>query len=125
MTHIRPHRGERAARACAPHALSIGQSPIAIGPRRIQATTTEMRAEIAALEADWAAESEKAAARSLGNVDRLGARQTWDRATWTRYFAASVECQDLYLPRLRRLYAEVERLEQLGDAEVPSARRAA
>jgi len=76
MTHIRPHRGERASRACAPHALSIGQSPIAIGPHRIQATTAEMRAEIAALEADWAAESEKAAARSLGNVDRLGARQT-------------------------------------------------
>ena len=125
MTHIRHQRGERAAHPCAPHALSIGQAPIGSDPRLIQATIAEKRGEIAALEADWAATSERAAARSLGGIRHLGPRETWDRSTWTRYLTAATDNQDLYMPRLRRLYAEVERLERLGDAEAPAVRRAA
>jgi hypothetical protein len=125
MTHIRPQRGERVANPCAPHALSFSDSPIGIAPNLIQATIAEKRAEIAALEADWAATSERAAARSLGGIRHLGPRETWDRSTWTRYLTAATDNQDLYMPRLRRLYAEVECLERLGDAEAPPVRRAA
>ena len=115
MTHIRPGQGDRGAVPPLTPSLSLRSAPIGLDPRHIRAVIVAKRAEIANLEADWAAASERAAARSVGCIGRLGQRETWDRSTWSRYLAAAAENQDLYLPRLRRLYAEVQRLERLLD----------
>jgi hypothetical protein len=85
-----------------------------LDPTRITAAIVNKRSQIAAIELEWTSASERAAARSLGGAARLGARGTWDRATWDRYLSAASDCQESYLPRLRRLYAEIARLEQLA-----------
>jgi hypothetical protein len=125
MTHIRPGLGDRGDVPPLPPSLSLRSAPICLDPGDIQAVVRRKRAEIAGLEADWAAASERAAARCLGGIDRLGDRETWDRTTWGRYLAAATQSQDLYLPSLRRLYAEVEGLERLQDPLPPSGRRIA
>lgn len=125
MTHIRPGLGDRGAVPPLTHSLSLQSTPIALDPRHILTAIQDKRAEIAILEADWAAASEHAAARSLGGLGRLGNRETWDRATWNRYLAAAADSQDFYLPRLRRLYAEVDRLERLQNPLPAGHRRAA
>jgi hypothetical protein len=125
MTHIRPGLGDRGAEPPLTHSLSLRSTPIAVDPRRILSAIQDKRAEVANLEADWAAASERAAARSLGGLGRLGDRETWDRATWNRYLAAAAEGQDLYLPRLRRLYAEVDCLERLQNPLPAGQRRVA
>jgi hypothetical protein len=96
-----------------------------IDPNRIQVAVASRRAEIAALELEWTSVSERAAARSLGGADRLGERESWDRATWDRYLSAASDCQERYLPRLHRLYAEVARLERLADPLPANSRRVA
>ncbi|MBN8900420.1 MAG: hypothetical protein J0H57_05240 [Rhodospirillales bacterium] len=85
----------------------------------MQAAITAKRADIAIIESDWADASERAVARSAGR-NGLAARETWDRSTWTRYLDAAAACPDRYLPRLRRLYAEIARLERL-QAPLPAA----
>jgi hypothetical protein len=121
MTHMSPRLADQAPRL--PLTLSLRAAPIGLDPGHIPSAAAAKRAEIASLEADWAADSERAAARSLGGIGRLGERETWDRATWNRYLAAAQESQHLYLPRLRRLYAEVERLEQLQNNPLRAGRR--
>jgi hypothetical protein len=125
MTRIRPGQGDRGAVPPLTPNLSLRSAPIGPDPRHIRAVIQDKRADIANLEADWAAASERAAARSVGGIGRLGERETWDRATWSRYLAAAAESQDLYLPRLRRLYAEVQRLERLQDPLPADSRRVA
>lgn len=117
MSYIHPELARRAASALNLH--SFPRRGLVDRPGE-PLPIAALRAEIASLEADWAADSERAAARSLGGIGRLGGRATWDRATWTRYLAASAECQHLYQPRLQRLYAEIARLDQLR--QPPSAR---
>ena len=113
MSYIHPDLARRAAAALNLHSLPRrGLADRPASPQPITAAIVALRAEIASLEADWAAESERAAARSLGGIGRLGERETWDRATWTRYLTASAECQHRYQPRLRRLYADLARLEE-------------
>lgn len=126
MSYIYPDLARRAASALNLH--SVPRRGLADRPaeaRPIAAAILALRAEIAELEADWAAESERAAARSLGGVARLGERATWDRATWTRYLSASAECQHRYQPRLRRLYADLARLEEQPLPNAIRPRRAA
>src|ERR1700761_5171567 len=125
MTHIRPGLGDRGDVPPLPSSLSLRSAPIGLDPGQIRTVILRKRAEIAGLEADWAAASERAAARCLGGIGRLGDRETWDRTTWSRYLTAATQSQDLYLPRLRRLYAEVERLERLQDPLPASGRRIA
>jgi hypothetical protein len=84
MTHIRPRLGDREAVPPLTPSLSVRSAPITLDPRGILVAIQDKRAEIATLEADWAAASERAVARSLGGVARLGDRETWDRATWNR-----------------------------------------
>lgn len=125
MTHIRPRSGDRAALPCVSPASPLGPAAADRNRHAVLAAMAEKRAEIATLEADWAAASERAAARSLGGIGHLGPRDTWDRTTWNRYLIAASDAQDIYLPRLRRLYAEVDRLEQHGCGEMPHAKKAA
>lgn len=112
MTHIRPERGARRAAPPMSAALARHHLPLGVDPDEVQAAITAKRADIAILESDWAEASERAAARSAGRT-RLAARETWDRSTWTRYLNAAAAYQDRYLPRLRKLYSEIARLEQL------------
>jgi hypothetical protein len=125
MSYIRPVLDDRLARPPVTPAFSFQSSQFGQDPSHIRSTITARRAEIASLEADWAAASERAAARSLGGVARLGGRETWDRATWGRYLSAAAGAQELYLPRLRRLYSEVERLERLQGSLPAETKRVA
>lgn len=126
MSYLHPDLAQRVASARALQSLPSYEAPGSVGVQHtVAAAITARRAEIADLEADWAAASERAAARSLGGPARLGPRETWDRATWSRYLAAAAECQDLYQPRLRRLYAELAQLEAAPLANAMRPRRAA
>jgi hypothetical protein len=97
--------------------------PLGLNPADLEAAITAKRAAIVVLENDWAA-SERAVASSTGRT-RLAVRETWDRSTWTRYLNAAAAYQDRYLPRLRRLYSEIARLEQLQVPLPAAAGRAA
>ena len=119
MTHIRPELGARRASQPISRALAWPHLPLGLDPADVQAAIIAKRADIAILECDWADASERAVARSTGR-NGLAARETWDRSTWTRYLDAAAACQDRYLPRLRRLYAEIARLERL-QAPLPAA----
>jgi hypothetical protein len=92
----------------------------AIDPSQLERVLAEKHAEIIAVETEWTAKTEQTAARSLG-LPNLGDRQNWNRATWNRYLEAATTCQDKFLPKLRRLHAEVERLEKLRAAYPPGA----
>jgi hypothetical protein len=96
-----------------------------IDPRRLQDAILAKRAEIAALELEWSSASERSAARAAGGAARLGERETWDKVTWDRYLSAASDCQEAFMPRLRRLYTEVTRLELLADPLPTNARRVA
>jgi hypothetical protein len=96
--------------------------PLGLNPADLEAAITAKRAAIVVLENDWAVASERAVASSTG---RLAVRETWDRSTWTRYLNAAAAYQDRYLPRLRRLYSEIARLEQLQVPLPAAAGRAA
>ena len=99
--------------------------PLGLDPVTVQAAITSKRADIATLEIEWVAESERAAGRATGGTRRLAARETWDRATWARYLNAAAACQDKYLPRMLKLYSEIARLEQLQMPLPAAAGRAA
>ena len=124
MTHIRPDLGARTAAQPIQAALSRPRMPLGLNPADLEAAIIAKRADIAILESDWAEASERAVARSGGRT-RLAARESWDRSTWTRYLTAAAACQDRYLPRLRKLYSEIARLEQLQVPLPATAGRAA
>jgi hypothetical protein len=90
----------------------------AIDPTQLERVLAEKNAEIIAIETEWTAKTEQPAARALGLPD-LGDRQNWNRTTWNRYLEAATTYQDAFLPKLRRLHAEVERLEKLRAAYHP------
>jgi hypothetical protein len=125
MNQISPHLDKRPAAPALPQNLSTRSPIMGIEPHRIQDAILRKRAQIASLELDWSSASERAAARSLGAAAGLGDRESWDRATWDRYLSAASDCQEDYLPRLRRLYEGVTRLEQLADPLPTHGRRAA
>lgn len=124
MTHIRAELAARWATQPISTPVPRPQMPLGLDPGQLQAAINAKRAEIAVLEQDWAAASEQAVARSMGRT-RLAARDSWDRSTWARYLYAAADCQDEYLPRLRRLYSEITRLEQLQAPLPATASRAA
>jgi hypothetical protein len=109
MTYIRP--GLRARTPPEPLAFTPARprSPLDLDPEQLRAAILAKRSQIATLENAWVAASEHAA----GGRDHLGDRATWDRTTWARYLDAAAASQDDYMPRLRRLYTEIARLEQL------------
>jgi hypothetical protein len=93
-----------------------GASPIrATRPRQTPQRPRASRKLRIAVSRSFAASMEPGTARSLRRIGRFGDQATWDRSTWNRYLPAAAENQDLYLPRLRRLYAEVDHLERLQD----------
>jgi hypothetical protein len=112
MTHIHLELGARGAAQPIPRAPACPRTTLGFNPAALQAAITAKRATIAILEAEWAEASEGAVARSTRRT-QLADRETWDRNTWCRYLNAAAACQDRYLPRLRRLYAEAARLEHL------------
>lgn len=124
MTHIRPDLGARRAAQSISAAIAQPRMPLGLDPVELQAAITAKRANIATLENDWADASERAVARSAGRSG-LAARETWDRSTWARYLDAAAAEQDRYLPRLRKLYSEIARLEQLQMPLPAAAGRAA
>ena len=109
-----------------PHPISLGSlASLGIDLDRLRDTIARRRSLIVLIETEWVATCERRAARNAGRAIRVDDRETWDRAMWDRYLAAAAATQAGYLPRLRRLYAEVARLEQLQVPLPTSAGRAA
>jgi hypothetical protein len=125
MNQINSDFGRRTAVPVLAPNFSTRSSPMGIDPRRLQDAILAKRAEIAALELEWSSASERSAARAAGGAARLGERETWDKVTWDRYLSAASDCQEAFMPRLRRLYTEVTRLELLADPLPTNARRVA
>ena len=125
MTHIRPDPGARQASQVVSAAMAPLRLPLCLDPARVQAAITAKRADIAAIENEWVADLERAAGRGVAGSGRFATRETWDRATWGRYLDAAAACQHQYLPRLRKLYSEIARLEQLQMPLSTTAGRAA
>jgi hypothetical protein len=123
MNQITAGFGTRTAAPVPAPSLSTRTPSLGLDPSRLREAILAKRAEIARLELEWSTTSERAAARAAGGAARLGERETWDRATWDRYLSTAADCQESFMPRLRRLYAEVSRLETL--AEPMSFRRRA
>jgi hypothetical protein len=60
---------------------------------------------VAACEAD--------AAHGRAHGVRMDDRETWDRATWTRYLAAAARREAEFGPRMRQLLREIDQFERL------------
>jgi hypothetical protein len=76
------------------------------------------------LEYEFVFTCEHAAARHCPRRQLPPDRANWDRATWGRYLDEATRLGAVFGPRLRRLYAEIERLERLS-ASFPQQRRLA
>jgi hypothetical protein len=113
MTHLTPGGETRRAAPLlhAAHPALLDSLGIDLG--RLCDAIARRRAEIALIETEWVAACETRAARNAARTVRVEDRETWDRAMWARYLAAAAANQANYLPRLRRLYAEIARLEHL------------
>ena len=55
----------------------------------------------------------RAAHGATPGVD-IANRETWDRATWTRYLAAAAALEPEFGPAMRQLYREIDQLERLA-----------
>ena len=103
----------------APPQHSIGSlhaspaQPLGIHPGRIHDAITARRALIARIESAWVSACEREARRNLAPGILLDDRETWDKATWNRYLTAAAKTEARFLPRMRRLYNEIARLERM------------
>ena len=70
------------------------------------------RATLSALEMEMVGKCEEAAARAAPRTVRLDDLGTWDRAMWDRYLSAATTLEPDYIPRMLRLHAEIEQLDQ-------------
>ena len=77
------------------------------------APIAERRRTLAELETALVAVCERAAARHAAPSVYIANRETWDKATWNRYLAAATRFEPDYMPPMRRLLSEIERLERL------------
>ncbi len=87
--------------------------PLGIPLGRIRDAITARRALIARIESAWVSTCEREASRNLAPGVLLDDRETWDKATWNRYLAAAAKSETRFLPRMRRLYDEIARLEAM------------
>jgi hypothetical protein len=78
----------------------------------IQGALTALRAQITFLETAWVAVSEAEAARGRSRDVRMDERSTLDRATWARYLAAAAAHEPAFMPKIKRLLCEIDRLER-------------
>jgi hypothetical protein len=111
MTDPRP----RTARPVSP--ARARSDPSALTPighqSRIQDALAALRAQISLLETAWVAASEVEAARGRSRDVRIDDRGTWDRATWARYLAAAAAHEPAFMPKIKRLLCEIDRLERV------------
>jgi hypothetical protein len=110
MTDPRP----ATARPVSPtRARSDPSVPTPIGHQsRIQDALAALHAQISLLETAWVAASEVEAARGRSRDVRMDDRGTWDRATWARYLAAAAAHEPAFMPKIKRLLCEIDRLER-------------
>ena len=70
------------------------------------------------LEVALVAACETAAARGRSNGVYMDDRETWDRATWSRYLAAAARLEPDYGPKMRKLLQEIDQLSRLTELPV-------
>ena len=111
------HHTTTAGQLVAPAALSRPDPPCArarLDPRLLRQGAGLRREALANLEAELAAACETAAGlRASRNAQAPTDRGDWDRADWRRYLDAAAALEASYGPRMRRLWADIARLERL------------
>jgi hypothetical protein len=86
------------------HPLDLARLRHSVAARRRRLLDLEV-AMVAACEAD--------AAHARAHGVRMDDRETWDRATWTRYLDAAARHEPEFGPPMRRLLQEIDQLERL------------
>jgi hypothetical protein len=118
MTHM-SSAGTSGSAPPPPARASLPSRPSQIAARldrtALIAGIAQRRMQLAELEAALAAACEAEAARHRSPGVRVENRATWDRPMWNRYLAAAAGLEPEYGPRMRRLCAEIERLQRLSD----------
>ena len=79
----------------------------------LRASIARRRDFLLNLELEMVAACEAAAARDRADGVRMDDRETWDRATWTRYLAAAARLEPEFGPPMRRLLREIDQLERV------------
>ena len=112
MTRLSPTVTAR--RALPPASAAPPAFTALLGDRsRLRSALQDKRATIARLEAAWVAAAEVDAIAGHTRAVRMDNRESWDRATWDRYLTAASQREPEFMPRIRRLLAEMTSIEKL------------
>ena len=124
MTHVTPGGGPQVAvppLVSKPQAAAPAPVP-SLDRNRLREAIALRRRRLAEREADLVAACEKAVAHGAGRHIRLDDRTTWDRAAWNRYVGTATRLEPEFMPEMRHLIRDIERLERL--AALPAASQA-
>ena len=123
MTHLTPGG---AGIAAPPSMLSRPHPPPAhqLDGKGLRDGIASRRQDLLDLEAAMVAACETAAARGRAHGVHMDDRETWDRATWTRYLAAAARLEPEFGPPMRRLLREIDQLERVLALSVATERAA-
>src|SRR4051794_37905432 len=83
--------------------------------RRLREGIADRRRQLLDLEIAMVAACEAGAAHGRAPGAPIEDRETWDRATWTRYLAAAARLESHYGPPMRRLLVELDQLTRLTE----------
>ena len=124
MIHFTPGGGRPVALptlVSRPQAAAPAPAP-SLDRNRLREAIALRRQRLAEREADLVAACEKAVAHGAGRHIRLDDRSTWDRAAWNRYVGTATWLEPEFMPEMRYLIRDIERLERL--AALPAASQA-
>ncbi|MEO8716537.1 MAG: hypothetical protein ABI369_16150, partial [Acetobacteraceae bacterium] len=99
-------------------AISRALPPHHLDRKGLRQGIAERRQHLLDLETALVAACEARAARGRARGVRMDDRETWDKATWTRYLDAATTLEPEYDPRMRRLLREIDRLARLAELPV-------
>lgn len=101
-----------------PPAISHAHPPHHLDRRGLRDGIAERRQLLLDLETKLVAACEAQAARRRARSVRMDDRETWDKATWSRYLAAATTLEPEYGPPMRRLLREIDQLTRLTELPV-------
>ncbi len=91
--------------------------PLHLSREMIRHAVAVRRGRLADLEAQMFEACDAAAGRG-SPASALADRRRWDRAAWDRYLTAATRLEVSYGPRMRRLRADIARLDRLLDLSI-------
>jgi hypothetical protein len=112
MTHLKrsdKHPGIPTAILTLPHQTP----PPRLDRKALRGGIALRRRQLLNLETAMIAACEASAARGHAPRVQIHDRETWDRATWTRYLAAAARLEADYGPPMRQIVREIAQLERV------------